>query len=147
MSRKPIDVKVSELTPRHKHVNLRVKVVEIATPRAVVSRRDGSTHRIADVIVGDETGIIKMTLWDEKIDMISVGDIIMLKNAYVTVFRGGMQLNIGKYGTIEIVGGKDIDVFKDNDMSKRYLITERRARRSVKKRGPSRRKKTKRPER
>ena len=139
LKREPIDVKVSDLTPRHKHVNLRVKVVEIESPRTIVSRRDGSTHRVADAVVGDETGIIKMTLWDDMIDMVAVGDIIMLRNAYVTVFRGGMRLNVGKYGSLEVVGGEDIEVLEENDMSKPYLLTERMARRSPARRGPSRR--------
>jgi len=119
VSREPIDVKISDLTPKHRHVNLRVKVLSIDEPRTVVSRRDGSRHRVADAVVGDETGIIKMALWDDAIDLVSVGDIIKLTNAYVAIFRGRMQLAVGRYGSIEVVGGEDIEVFEDNDMSER----------------------------
>lgn len=110
--------KVSELTPTSKGVNLKVKVVGKTEPREVVSRKDGSIHRVAEAIVGDETGIILMTLWDARIDEVEVGDVLKIVNAFVTLYRGSMRLNIGRYGTIIKLEGEDIeDVNEENNLS------------------------------
>ncbi len=60
-------VKVSELGPYSKQVNTTVKVVQKGEARETVSRQDGTTHRVLDALVGDETGTIYMTLWHHNI--------------------------------------------------------------------------------
>ena len=94
-------VKVSELGPYSKQVNTTVKVVQKGEARETVSRQDGTTHRVLDALVGDETGAIYMTLWDENIDKVNEGDTVNVKNGYVRPFKGSMRLNIGRYGSLE----------------------------------------------
>jgi len=111
-------VKVSDLSPTSKGVNLKVKVVGKTEPREVVSRKDGSIHRVAEAIVGDETGIILMTLWDTRIDEVEIGDVLEIVNAFVTLYRGSMRLNVGRYGTIIKLEGEDIEeVNEENNLS------------------------------
>jgi replication factor A1 len=43
-----------------------VRVVKAEGPRSV-SGRDGMTRRVADALVGDETGSMVMTLWDRNV--------------------------------------------------------------------------------
>ena len=64
---------VSDLRPKLREVNLKFKVVEKSEPREVTSQKDGSTHKVAEAVIGDETGNIKMTLWDDQIDMLEEG--------------------------------------------------------------------------
>jgi len=94
-------VKVSELGPYSKQVNTTVKVVQKGEARETVSRQDGTTHRVLDALVGDDSGTIYMTLWDENIDKVNEGDSLNVKNGYVRPFKGSMRLNIGRYGSLE----------------------------------------------
>jgi len=104
-----------------------VKVVSKGQPRETVSRRDGSTHRVVDALVGDETGSVFLTLWDDNIDKVNEGDTINVKNGYVSLFRGSMRLNIGRYGSLE-TGAQPIEnVNADNNLSsKEFPMPERR---------------------
>jgi len=78
------------------------KVVEKGEPREVKSRYKDETYRIVDAVVADETGSIKLTLWNEQIDQVNVGDNIKIDNGYITSFKGEMQLNVGKFGKMTV---------------------------------------------
>jgi replication factor A1 len=110
-------VKVSELGPYSKQVNTTVKVVQKGEARETVSRQDGTTHRVLDALVGDETGAIYMTLWDDNIDKVNEGDTVNVKNGYVRPFKGSMRLNIGRYGTLEPGESALGDVNTTNNLS------------------------------
>jgi replication factor A1 len=86
-----------------KRVNVEAKIVEKGNPREVVSRFKDETYKVADAVVADETGSIKLTLWNEQIDQVNVNDKVKIENGYVTTFRGEVQLNVGKYGKLTIV--------------------------------------------
>jgi replication factor A1 len=53
---------------------------------------------VATAIIADETGTIKLTLWNERIDQVRVNDVVKIQNGYVSSFKGEIQLNIGKFG-------------------------------------------------
>ncbi|HKM76178.1 MAG TPA: hypothetical protein VJZ32_07160 [Candidatus Bathyarchaeia archaeon] len=118
-------VKVSELGPYSKQVNTTVKVVQKGEARETVSRQDGTTHRVLDALVGDETGTIYMTLWDDNIDKVNEGDSVNVKNGYVRPFKGSMRLNIGRYGTLEPAGTPLGDVNTQNNLSDKVVEEER----------------------
>ena len=77
----PVNVKVGELTPNSKAVNVTAKVVSKGEVRNTQSGRDYTTHRVADVLVGDETGCIYLTLWDDNIEKVKEGDTLTSKMA------------------------------------------------------------------
>ncbi|MCP8304747.1 MAG: single-stranded DNA-binding protein [archaeon] len=111
-------MKVEGLTPNSREVNVIVKAVSISQPRNVTSRRDLSRHRVADALVGDETGCLYLTLWDEKIDEIAEGKTIRIENGYINLFRGSMRLNIGRYGSFESLEESPIsEVNTENNLS------------------------------
>ena len=114
-------VKVETLTPQSRGVNTIVKVVSKGEVRSVTGR-DYSVRRVADALVGDESGSIYMTLWDDKIDAINEGTTLSITNGYINLFRGNMRLNIGKYGSYEIVEDSPItEVNTENNLSGRGL--------------------------
>lgn len=96
-------VKISDLRDGMRGVNLVAKVLEISEPREVVSRFDGRTHKVADAIIGDETGTIKLSLWNEQIGRVNVNDTIKIENGYIRSFRGEKQLNVGKFGRLTVL--------------------------------------------
>jgi len=108
---------VSDLRPKLREVNLKFKVVSKTDEREVSSRLDGSTHRVSEAIVGDETGVVTMTLWDDQIDQITEDSTFVLKNGYVGFFKNTLRLNIGKYGSIEASEEEIGTVNTENDIS------------------------------
>jgi replication factor A1 len=96
--RQPVEAKVGELTPQSRAVNVTAKVVSKSEIRDIPMGRDGSAHKVCDALVGDETGSIYLTLWDDNIEKVNEEDTIRIENGYVTLFKGNMRLNIGKYG-------------------------------------------------
>ena len=51
----------------------------------------------------DESGEISLTLWDDQIDQVNVGDKVKIANGYVGDWQGEKQLSTGKFGTLEVV--------------------------------------------
>ena len=84
-------------------VDIEAKVTQKSDPREVHSRYTNETYSVADAIIEDETGTIKLTLWNEQIEQVSVGDIVRIENGYIKSFRGELQLNAGKYGTLKVL--------------------------------------------
>lgn len=121
-----VDVKVESLDPESRQVNVTVKVVSKGQARETTSRRDGSTHRVVDALVGDETGSVYLTLWDDNIDKVNEGGTISIKNGYISLFRGSMRLNIGRYGSMEASSTPVENVNTENNLSNKEFPERRR---------------------
>lgn len=106
MSRQSISPKVSVLVQdlRHgmKKVNLEAKVLEIPTP-ATVQTRYGNSAKVTNAWIEDETGKVKLCLWNEQAELFNVGDTVQIKNASVSTFKGERQLRLGKNGTATVL--------------------------------------------
>lgn len=96
-------MKIRELRDGMKRVDVVAKVIEKSDPREVHSRFKDTNYNVADAMISDETGTIKLTLWNEQIDQASVNDTIRIENGYVTSFRGEIQLNVGRYGKLSVI--------------------------------------------
>jgi replication factor A1 len=92
---------IKDLRIGMKSVNLKARVQEIAKPMRVVTKF-GNYASVANALLSDETGKIKMCLWNNQIDSISIGDTVQILNARVSAFKGERQLRVGKNGTIRV---------------------------------------------
>jgi replication factor A1 len=97
-----MSVKIKELRDGMKRINIKGTVTEKSDPREVTSRFKDQTYRVSTAIMSDETGTIKLTLWNDQIEMVNVNDVIRIENGYITSFRGEIQLNVGKFGTLTV---------------------------------------------
>ncbi len=96
-------LKIKELREGMRKVDIEGKVVEIGQPREVRSRYGEQTFRVADAVISDETGTVKLTLWNEQIGQVKVNDSVRIENGYTGSFRGELQLNVGKYGKLTVL--------------------------------------------
>lgn len=85
-----------------RRVNVTANIVEVSEPREVTTRF-GENHRVATAVITDDTGTIKLSLWDSHIDQVKTGDKIQIENGYVTEFRNESQLNVGRYGKLAVL--------------------------------------------
>ena len=123
----PVEAKVGDLTPQSKAVNVTAKVVSKTEIREIPMGRDGSPHKVSDALVGDETGVVYLTLWDDNIEKVNEGDSLRVENGYVTLFKGNIRLNIGKYGKLEPAKEPlSVEVNTENNVSSKTYEQERR---------------------
>ena len=127
----PVEAKVGDLTPQSKAVNVTAKVVSKTEIREIPMGRDGSAHKVSDALIGDETGVVYLTLWDDNIEKVNEGDTVRIENGYVTLFKGNIRLNIGKYGKLEPAKEPlTVEVNTENNVSSKTYEQERRPFRS-----------------
>lgn len=90
---------IKDLRVGMNHINLEARILEVSEPKRVVTRY-GNNATVAKVLIGDETGTIKLCLWNGQITAVSVGDVVQIENAQASVFRGERFLSLGKRGTL-----------------------------------------------
>ncbi len=98
--------KIGSIRPEMGTVTFTGRVVAISDIREF-RRSDGSAGRVANLTLGDETGTIRVALWDDATDMIRSGD---LKVDLCLKVRGlakegyaGTEVSLGRTGNIEEV--------------------------------------------
>jgi len=94
---------IKDLRVGMKKVNLEAKVVEISKPKFVVTRF-GNHASVANVMVSDGTGKIKLCLWNDQISSVEVGDTVQIENARVASFRNERQMRVGRKGILRVGG-------------------------------------------
>jgi replication factor A1 len=93
-------MKIGELKTGMRGVSVIGNINSLTEPRTV-NLRTGGTAQVADATISDETGSIKLSLWDEQINMVKQGDKVSIENGYTQAFRGENSLNIGRYGKLK----------------------------------------------
>jgi replication factor A1 len=97
-----VDSKIGNLKVGMKKVSLKAEVLEIPKSKIVYTRY-GTTACISNALIRDETGSMKMSLWNQQIDTVHKGDVIDVKNGTVAWFSGEMQLRLGKSGSLSVI--------------------------------------------
>ncbi len=117
-------MKVSEITPYGKKIDVTVRVESKGEPREVTARLDNSTHKVAEALVGDDSGCILLTLWDDAIDSVKEGKTYKISNGYSTTFKNSVRLNIGRYGKLEEAEEEIASVNKENNLSEKEIAAK-----------------------
>lgn len=100
-------MKLSELKPRQGKVDITVEVTEIGETKEF--ERFGKQGKVATATVKDDSGEMKLTLWNGDVDRVKIGDKIKITNGYVNEFQGESQLTAGRFGKLEIEGEESED--------------------------------------
>lgn len=93
-------MKIGEIQNGASDVSIEGTVVEVGEPREVRTRF--GPKRVADAIIEDDTGRIKLSLWEDNIDKVKQGQKITLAGCYVTEWNGTLQLNMTRQATMEL---------------------------------------------
>ncbi|CAK9156081.1 unnamed protein product [Ilex paraguariensis] len=126
--RKPVFVKVNDLKPGTNGHTLTVKVVSSnpVTQKSGGGRGGNSLAvplnprprtRIAECLVGDETGTILFTARNEQVDAMKPNTTVILRNAKIDMFKGSMRLAVDKWGRVEVTEPAKFVVKEDNNLS------------------------------
>jgi len=97
---------IADLKYGMKRINLKARVVDV--PKAIfVYTRFGEYARVSNAVIADETGTIKLCLWNERIKEVPIDSFVQIENASVTKFRGEKQIKLGKYGRLVVIENPD----------------------------------------
>ena len=98
-------MEIKDLQIRQGNVEVIATIKSIEEPREF--EKFGKPGRVANATLEDISGSIKLTLWNEQIDKVKVGDKVHITNGYVNEWQGEPQLTTGKFGQLEVVGEDD----------------------------------------
>ncbi len=99
---------VESLTMGQSDVTLRGLVLGTDSVRTF-DRDDGSEGRVANLTLGDETGRVRVTLWDERAGRareLESGAAVEVVDGYVREREGDLELHVGDRGAVESVEGE-----------------------------------------
>lgn len=113
-------MEIKDLKANQGNIDLVAEVVEKEEPRAF--EKFGKSGRVCNAKLKDATGVVKLTLWNNDIELVSIGDKVHLQNGWCSEFKGDKQLSTGKFGKIEVVE-KASGVGKADDGSEKTVFT------------------------
>jgi hypothetical protein len=102
----PGNTRIRDLKAGMKKIKLEAQVIEMSEPKRVLTRLNDYAV-FAKATLFDETGTIKLTLWNGRIKMVSLNDVVQIANGSVIMFRGEKQLEIRRNTTLEVVKPAD----------------------------------------
>jgi replication factor A1 len=94
-------MKIKDIKVGMSNIHVEASVIDKSNSRSIQTKY--GRREVADVLLEDDTGRIKASLWENQIEKANVGDKVKISGAYVTEFRGELQLNIPKKGSIETI--------------------------------------------
>ena len=115
--------KITDLDPDSECIVLG-KVIGINEPRNF-KRKNGSSGWVVNLEITDDTGTCGLVLWDKDVDLIKnktiqEGTSLKVVNGYIKDGFNGLEINVGKWGLLEIepedmpdFEGKGIDSTKE----------------------------------
>ena len=93
---------IKDLQARQGQVDIIVEVIEKGDIREF--EKFGKKGRVCNAKIKDVTGEMTLTLWNEQVDNVKVGNKIHVINGWVSEWQGEKQLSTGKFGQLEIIG-------------------------------------------
>jgi replication factor A1 len=90
------------LTMGQSDVDIRGVILDTGTVRTF-DRDDGSEGRVSNLTLGDETGRVRVTMWDDRADAVAelgAGESIEIVDGYVRERDGSLELHVGERSEI-----------------------------------------------
>ena len=108
------DIRINKLIPGYNNVDVTGKVVKVYGVREF--NKDNRQGKVANFLVGDESGITRVVLWDTNhIKLVEDGSIkenvnLKLKNCYIKENNGFNEIHVGNRGEISLEDVRDVVV-------------------------------------
>ncbi|MFC1486618.1 OB-fold nucleic acid binding domain-containing protein [Thermoproteota archaeon] len=96
-------MQIKDIKDGQQKIELTAEVIDKSEERNGISKVTDEAFRVANATIKDDSGTILLTLWNEQIEQVRVGDKVQISNGYVRSFRDVLQLNSGKYGSLSVL--------------------------------------------
>ena len=94
-------MKVNELKAREGVPEITLEIVSKGEVREFAN--DRGSGRVCSVAAKDDTGEIRLSLWNEQCDQFNDGDKIKIEEGWCSEYQGEKQVSTGKQGKISKV--------------------------------------------
>ena len=94
-------MKIAEINANSRKISITGTISEKGEARDV-NTRYGQT-RVADAVIEDDSGTMKLVLWGDEVDNVKLKDNVKIENGYVKEWNGEVQLSVGKYGKLTVL--------------------------------------------
>ena len=91
-------MKVKDLKPRSEVPEIELEIVSVSEPRKFANERGSGT--VANAAGKDDTGEVKITLWNEQATDVQEGDKIKIENGWASEWKGELQISTGRKGSL-----------------------------------------------
>nr|KXH73930.1 MAG: hypothetical protein AM324_06195 [Candidatus Thorarchaeota archaeon SMTZ1-83] len=92
--------KIGDIHDGQQRVIFEGHVDKITATRTVSSRKTREELKVAEATLSDDTGAIKLVLWNDQIPQVKVNSSIRIEEGYVKSYRNELQLSVGRRGMI-----------------------------------------------
>ena len=97
-------MQIKDLQAKQGNVDVTVEITEKSEPREF--EKFGKPGKVCNAKAKDESGEITITLWNDDIDKVKVGDKVTIKNGWGSEWQGELQLSTGRFGQMEVAGSE-----------------------------------------
>jgi len=94
-------MKISELKAQTGDNEVEGVIIDVQPAR--IFNKFGKEGRVANAKLQDDSGTITLSLWNEQVDQVKMGDRIKISKGWVGDWQGNLQLSTGKFGTLEVI--------------------------------------------
>ncbi|MFB6159032.1 MAG: DUF2240 family protein [Candidatus Nanohalobium sp.] len=106
------DLKIDNIVPDMRKVHLTARVVGVSDLNTFERDEDEEDGKVQNLVLGDDTGTIRVTLWDEQTEIaekIEEGDPIEIAGAYsVEDNQGDAELRLGDEAQVKMAEEDDV---------------------------------------
>ena len=96
----PKNLKIKDLNSETRsRFNVTARVIE-KSPARMVSSKWGTASMLSTATIADGTGTIKLPLWKDRINLVSVGDSLRIENARLRRFRDELQIKVDRFAKL-----------------------------------------------
>mgnify|MGYP001772618916 CR=1 FL=1 len=100
-------MKIKELKPGLSDIQLEGRVIVVESAKAIQNKEDKSIKTRKEFIIGDETGTVRVILWNTDVN-VKQGDAIRITDAWTIAYRDQVQVQAGKWSKIEKIDDKTV---------------------------------------
>ncbi|MFH1400689.1 MAG: SOSS complex subunit B family protein [Nanoarchaeota archaeon] len=94
-------MKTTELKVKSNFDFLELEIVEKGDAREF--QKFGNPGKVCNAKGKDEAGSVSITLWNEQVDQVQVGQKVRIDNGFVSEWQGEKQVSTGRGGTIKVL--------------------------------------------
>ncbi len=106
------EVKLSEIKEDMSNVNVEARVKRVYMTREFSSNKNSGN--VTNVDIKDDSGEGRVVLWDKKdlAEKLERNTPLKIINGYVKKNNDRLEINIGRYGSIEVMNGKETNILE-----------------------------------
>ena len=106
------DLKITNIVPEMRKVNIKARVLNILDMNTFEREDEDEEGRVQNIVLGDDTGTIRVTLWDEQTEIaekIEEGDAIEIAGAYtVEDDQGNAESRLGDESQVAMADDDEV---------------------------------------